>query len=229
MRIVVGKHNPARELRPREPARGAERKRQRHAARPLLHHRPEVDRRPVDPRRRSGFQPAERKAQPRQRSREPERRRLAEPPLGAHLIATERLAAEKRPGRQHHVRRPKRPPVAQHHPGNRRAVEEQILGHAGHHGQIGRRGQYGARRIHVAGLVGEHAQRPHRRPLRLVEEASVERGRVRDARHLAAERIDFAHELTLRTPADRRVAGKRADPLRIAGHQQRFRAEARGG
>ena len=51
---------------------------------------------------------------------------------------------------------------------------------------------------------------------------------IGDARHRTTERIDLAHELPLGAAADRRIARQRADLLRIAGHEQRVDAEARG-
>jgi hypothetical protein len=56
----------------------------------------------------------------------------------------------------------------------------------------------------------------------------VQRRRIGDARHFAAERVDFAHQLALGATADRRVASERANTFRIAGNQQRFRAQPRG-
>ncbi len=51
-------------------------------------------------------------------------------------------------------------------------------------------------------------------------------GAVDQPRHLPAQRVDLAHELTLRAAANRRIAGQRADRLRVAGDDERLTAHA---
>ena len=65
----------------------------------------------------------------------------------------------------------------------------------------------------------------HRRTLAAVEHAVLDAGRIRGARHLAAERIDLTHQMPLGCTADRRVTGHIADRVQIDGEAGGFHAE----
>ena len=73
-----------------------------------------------------------------------------------------------------------------------------------------------------------HARRAHRRTLAGVERARLDRGRIRGARHDAAQRIDFLDEVTLADAADGRIAAHLAERLDGLRQQQRARTHARG-
>src|SRR5579884_957048 len=79
----------------------------------------------------------------------------------------------------------------------------------------------------ICRFVRLRSQSAHRRSLRFVQEARVHRTPVDDARHLAAERVDFADQLPFGAAADRRVARERTDTFGIAGYEHRRHAEAR--
>ena len=76
--------------------------------------------------------------------------------------------------------------------------------------------------------VGLRARPAHRRTLAAVEHAELDAGLVGDAAHQAVERIDLAHQMALAEPADRRVAGHRADGREPVRDQRGARAHARG-
>jgi hypothetical protein len=73
------------------------------------------------------------------------------------------------------------------------------------------------------------AQGAYRGAFALVQEPRVQTAAIGDFCHLTAERVDFTNQLAFRAAANRRIAGQRADLLRIAGNEQRLDAEARGG
>ena len=64
-------------------------------------------------------------------------------------------------------------------------------------------------------------------PLALVQHAALQKSRVRRAPHLAAERVDLAHQMALRRAADRRVARAVSHRIHIDGEYHRLTAEAR--
>ena len=76
----------------------------------------------------------------------------------------------------------------------------------------------GARAIKVS--VGLRAQRANGGTLSCVEHPELNARGVDHLRHLTAERIDLADEMTLRNSADRRIAGHLADTLQIARDHQ---------
>ena len=60
----------------------------------------------------------------------------------------------------------------------------------------------------------------HRRTLAAVEHAVLDAGRIRGARHLAAERIDLTHQMPLGCTADRRVTGHIADRVKYRSYMK---------
>ena len=61
--------------------------------------------------------------------------------------------------------------------------------------------------VAVAPLVRLRPRRPHGRAAAAVQQLELDAGRVDGLAHQAAERIDFAHQVTLGRAADRRIAG----------------------
>ena len=76
-------------------------------------------------------------------------------------------------------------------------------------------------------LVALRAQRLHGGPLAGIEQAHLDEGAVGVAAHLAAERVDLAHEMALGRPADRGVAGHQRDAIEVHRQQQRAASHAR--
>ena len=68
----------------------------------------------------------------------------------------------------------------------------------------------------------------HRGALRGVQHLRLQERRVNAAAHLAAERVDLAHQVSLGRAADGRIAGHVADPVHIDGEDANLRAEPRG-
>ena len=75
--------------------------------------------------------------------------------------------------------------------------------------------------------VGLGARAAHRRTLAPIEHAELDPALVGDPAHQAVERIDLAHQMALAEPADRRVAGHRADSREPMRDQRGARAHAR--
>ena len=68
-------------------------------------------------------------------------------------------------------------------------------------------------------LVALRARREGRRAHRLVEHPELDGRGVRVAAHLAAQRVDFAHQLTFRHPADAGIAGHLGDVVVVQRQQ----------
>ena len=78
-------------------------------------------------------------------------------------------------------------------------------------------------------LVRLRAQRMDGRALARVEHAELYAGLVRIDAHLAAERIELAHEMAFARAADRRVAGHQGNIIHRERRQKRSAADARSG
>ena len=76
-------------------------------------------------------------------------------------------------------------------------------------------------------LVRLCAQCVDSRPLACVEHAELDAGLVRIDAHLAAERIELAHEMAFARAADRRVAGHQGNIIHRERRQKRPAADAR--
>ena len=72
-------------------------------------------------------------------------------------------------------------------------------------------------RLAVERAVGLRARALHGRALAAVQHAELDAAEVGGAAHHAVERVDLAHQMALAEPADRRIAGHRADRLRGSG------------
>ena len=187
-----------------------------------------VDRRAVEPRRRAGLEPAEREAEPLERERQAERRRLADPAGRRLLLADMDQAAQERAGGQHDGAAANLAAVARaarRRPG-RRAISRSSTSPSI---TVEVRG-LADRPLHRCGVelaVGLRARPAHRRSLAAVEHAELDAALVGDPAHQAVERIDLAHQMALAEPADRRIAGHRADGREPVRDQRRARAHAR--
>ncbi len=92
------------------------------------------------------------------------------------------------------------------------------------HPQVARGLQYALHPRTIGGLVSLSAARTDRRSLAGIEEAELDSGLVDSEAHLAAERVDLAHQMSLADSADRRVTGHLADVIQVEREHQRFRA-----
>ena len=77
--------------------------------------------------------------------------------------------------------------------------------------------------------VGLRAQRVYGRPFAAVEHPVLDAGLIGRARHLAAERVELAHEMALARAADGGVAGHVADGVHIDGEADGVQSQPRGG
>ena len=71
------------------------------------------------------------------------------------------------------------------------------------------------------------ARTPHRRALAAIQHPELDAALVGDPAHQAVQRIDLADQMALAEPADRRIAGHRADGRKPVGDQRGLRAHAR--
>ena len=159
----------------------------------------------------------------------PMRRRLADA-AGRNLrLADMDQAAQKRAGGQNHragseISRPS----ANLTPETRPFVDDQIVGLGFDHLKIRRRANRGLHRGRIELAIGLRARTAHGRAFAAIENAELDAAVVGDAAHQAVQCIDFADQMALAEPADRRIAGHRADGRESVRHQGRVRAHARG-
>ena len=77
--------------------------------------------------------------------------------------------------------------------------------------------------------VGLRSWAAHRRTLTAIEQAELDASRVRHSPHQPVERVDFAHEMALPQPADRRIARHCSDRVEAQRNKRGFRTGASGG
>ncbi len=187
-----------------------------------------VDGAAIEPRRRAGFQPPEREAAALQGRGKPDCRRFADPAGRNLLLADMDEAAQERPGGQNHRAGRQNPAIGQANGRYTAFREDQIVGLALDHGQIRRLED---RALHGGGVelaVGLGAGAAHRGAFAAVQNAELDAALVGDAAHQAVQCIDLPHQMALAEPADRRIAGHRADGRKFVRHQRGFGAHPRG-
>src|SRR5215211_3502283 len=81
----------------------------------------------------------------------------------------------------------------------------------------------------IAHAIGLRPRRLYRRTARTVEQTKLNAGAIDDAAHDPAERIDFAHEMSLRDSANRGIARHLADEVQVQSDQAGLGAETRRG
>ena len=69
----------------------------------------------------------------------------------------------------------------------------------------------------IAALVGLGPQGMDRRPLALVQQPDLDMGVVDSPRHLAAQRIDLPHQVTLAWPSHTRITGHLGHKIQVHG------------
>jgi hypothetical protein len=69
----------------------------------------------------------------------------------------------------------------------------------------------------------------HRRTFSAIEHSALQKGLVCRFSHLATERVDFAHQMTLRSSANRGIAGQICDGIEGYGEDNRSKTESGGG
>ena len=87
------------------------------------------------------------------------------------------------------------------------------------------------RRLHppaIHALVRLRARRPHGRPAAAIEQLELNAGGVDRAAHQPAQRVDLANQVSLRRPADRRIARHVRDGIGGQRAQPDVRATPRG-
>ena len=92
----------------------------------------------------------------------------------------------------------------------------------------GRRDQLGDR-LPIKPPIGLHARTAHRTALAGIEHPAMDCGPIGGPGHDAAHRVDFADQMALAHPADRRIARHLAKIVRAKGQQRHARAAARRG
>ncbi len=208
---------PARHLLELESIRRVRERARRFVTRLLLEAR-EVDAVPEQSRRRARLQAPEVEAERAKRPGQSRARRFAASPP-AHLLGThvhERV--EKRSRRDDECARAQliailRADGAQLPAPVRVSIDEERIGFGFDDVEMFLRLENVAHPARVGVLVGLSARRPDRRSLAAVEHAELDPGGVDGAAHLAAERVDLAHQMPLAQAADGRVARHEGNAL----------------
>ncbi len=112
---------------------------------------------------------------------------------------------------------------------HRAVLDDQALDARLPHLQVRRALEHALAARAIGGLVGLRATGANRGTLARVQEAKLDSGLVHRQAHLAAERVDLAHQMALADTANRRVAGHLADMVEIEREHQRARAHPRRG
>ena len=184
-----------------------------------------VDRTAVDARRGAGLEPLQAQAEPAQRLGQRLCRRKSVRAALAHIVADDDAPAEEG-ARGDNDRLGRMARADRGHDRADRAVfgldrDDLVL----HEPQVF---LLLKRVLHIGAVfdaVGLGAQGVHRRAFASVEHAVLDAGHVRRARHLAAQRVDLAHQMPLGRAADRGVAGHVADCVQIDREARRVHPE----
>ena len=170
-----------------------------------------VDGRAVEPGRGAGLEAPERKARRVEAARERDRGRIAEAPGRRALFAEMDDPAEERAGGENDGRAGDRAPVGELDSGDGAVLRGDPRRFALDHGQVRRSSD---ERLHGAAVelaVRLGARALDSGALAAVEDAELDAGGVRGARHDAVERVDLAHQMALAQAADRGIARHFAD------------------
>ena len=197
-------------------------------ARRAVHAR-NVDASRGDARRRARLHASEAEAERREGARKRLRRRLVPAARLAPALPHVHEAREKRPGRHDGRAARERRPVLEDDAGEPALFHREARRRSRGHRDARRRLHDAAQLGRVERLVGLAAQAAHGGAARRVQDLELDRRAVRDEAHRAAERVDLAHDLALREPADRGIAAHPPDRRGVARHEQRRGAEPRRG
>ncbi len=105
--------------------------------------------------------------------------------------------------------------------------DQQIVDFGLQHGEIRRLANRALHRLRVKLAVGLRARTAHRRTLAAVQDPELDAALVGRAAHQAVQRVDFADQMALPEPADRRIAGHRPDGGEPMRHERRPGAHPR--
>ena len=185
--------------------------------------------RAVEPRRRAGLQPPQRKAGALERGRQADRRRLADPARWPVLLAEMDQAAQEGAGGDDDGAGRKLAAVGQANAGDA-AIRERPA-RPPRLRSTSRLAVAAIARLHRRGIelaIGLGARPAHRRTLASVEHPKLDAAGIGDPAHQPVQRIDLADQVALAEPADRWIAGHRADGREPVRHQRGPRTHARG-
>ena len=215
----------------------AREKRKRHGRRvaafddePAIRHvAGEIDAVAIEPRRGSGLQAAPRESKRLQRVSQITRGRFAGA-AGLMLLRSDvDEAVQERPGRDHERLAAVCVAVLERQPGDACVLDENPAGPANQPLDVRLGFERGLHPLAVDFLVRLCPRRPHGGAAAAIEQLELNPGRVDRAAHEAAERIDLADQVTLRGPADGRVARHVRDGVLRQRAEPHVRAQARRG
>ena len=170
-----------------------------------------VDGASVEPWRRAGLQAAERKPGGFETARQAERRRLSGAARRDLALADMDQAAQEGAGRQHDRAGAEAAAVGRHDARCAAGLDDQIVDLAFDDFEIFGLGQRALDRRGVEPAVLLRAGAADRGSFAAIEQAKLDAAFVGAASHQPVERVDLADEMALAEPADRGVAGHRAD------------------
>ena len=171
----------------------------------------EVDRRLRQPRWRARLEPSHLEAKRSKLLAKVQRRRLAEAPCRSRHVPYMHEAVEERSGGHHHGARGQGPARDQLYSRDAPCMDDQPRHLAFDDLDALRFAQTSAHPRRIPLLVGLGARRPHSWAAAAIQHLELNAGSIDGQPHQAAKRIDFAHELTLRSAANRRITRHRGD------------------
>ena len=166
---------------------------------------------PVEAGRRPGLETREGKAGGLEAQRQRDRSRIAESPGGGARLPEMDDAAQEGAGGDDDGAAGKSAAVGERHARDRPGVRQEAGGFAFDDRETGRLADQPLHGAPVKRAVGLRPRALDGRALAAIEDAELDAGQVRGARHQAVERVDLAHEMAFAEPADRRVARHFAD------------------
>ena len=205
VRALVGAGQPAQRLVQLEPLRPV-RERHRRLVAGLRRDSVPVDRVAVEARRSPGLEPAALEPQLGEALGERHRRVLPDAPAREPLRPDVNEPVQERAGGDDGRAAIQHPAVGKLHRAHSASLEPHVVRHAAD-AREPRDGIQVSRHLErVARLVALRARRPHRRPAPAVQHLELDPGAIGHDPHHAAERVDLAHHVALRDPADRGIA-----------------------
>ena len=160
----------------------------------------------MKPRRRAGLQAPALEPQLRQALAQRVRGVLADPAARNRARADVDQPVQERARRDHERAAAQQASVVQHDPRHRAALQTHVVRDPGETAEPRQAVQQTAHLGGVARLVTLRARRPHRRAPAAVQHLELNAGAVGHDPHHAAHRVQLAHHVPLRDPADRGVA-----------------------
>lgn len=193
-----------------------------------------VQRTSIQPRRRTRLQPCPVQIQLPQLVSQQIRRSLPITPTVVLALPHMSQSVQKRPSRNHHRATGNLPPIPQQHAPNPTTpsrncgrIDNQLRHFRLQNPQIRLPLQNLAHPNPILLLVALRPWRPHRRSATGIQQSKLNPNGVSHLSHHPTERINLANQMTLRNPADRRIARHLRDEVDIHRDHRRLQSQPR--